>query len=67
MFQVRTSVLQHLPVSAERLEIEGHPAKTERRFRDLSRRISPNVQDILTNFEFRNQIRRFAKADFSVS
>jgi type I restriction enzyme M protein len=58
------SVLQHLEVHAARSQVARQPAAAAGRLRGLPQRLlSPNVQDILENFKFRNQLQTLSKAD----
>src|SRR5690348_14853835 len=45
------------------LRNRGNPQQLKADFEDYLDGFSPNVQDILENFEFRNQIPRLSKAD----
>ena len=58
-----SGLLQHIEVYSARLEVPWQPAATARRLRGLPQRLLANVQDILENFKFRNQLRTLSKAD----
>ena len=60
----QASLLQHLAVHAPRPESRAKPAAASQpTSRLILNGFSPNVQDILDNFEFRNQIPTLSKAD----
>ena len=59
----RPVVLQHLPVHPARPQIPRQPAAAPADFEDYLNGFSPNVQDILENFKFRNQLSTLSKSD----
>ena len=61
--RIRAGLLQHVEVHAARLRNRGSQQQLKADFEAYLDGFSPNVQDILENFEFRNQIPRLSKAD----
>ena len=59
----RAGVLQHLAVHAARPRARASQQQLRADFEAYLDGFSPNVQDILDKFEFRNQIPRLSKAD----
>ena len=63
MRRVGRSLLQHLEVHAEGSEARASQQQLLADFNDYLNGFSDNVQDILENFKFRNQLSTLSKAD----